>query len=81
MSIDDCKQVSVKEVKGAIGKMMDEAKARVQGFAGKKMNEAKARLEDKAVEIIESKAHEAIDHVADTIGLDKQMTAQIKVAL
>ena len=61
--------------------MMDEARSRVQGFAGEKMNEAKARLEDKAVEIIESKAHEAIDHVADKIGVDSKMTAQIKGAL
>ena len=61
--------------------MMDEARSRVQDFAGEKMNEAKARLEDAAVEIIESKANEAIDLVADSIGLDKQMTSQIKGAL
>ena len=63
MNIDDCKKVSVKEVKGAVDEMMDEAKARFEGFVGEKMNEAKARLEDAAIEMVETQAQEAKNHV------------------
>ena len=64
MRIDDCKKVSVKEVKGAISETMDEAKSRLEDFAGEKMNEAKARLEDAAVELVETQVQDVIDHVA-----------------
>ena len=43
--------------------MMDEAKARFEGFVGEKMNEAKARLEDAAIEMVETQAQEAKNHV------------------
>ena len=33
LSIDDCRKVSVKEVRNAVIMVMDEAKARVEGFA------------------------------------------------
>ena len=64
MRIDDCKKVSVKEVKGAVGEMMDEARSRLEDYSGEKMDEAKARLEDAAVELVETQAQDAIDHVA-----------------
>ena len=44
MNIGDCKRVTVKKVKGAVGEIMDEAKSRLEGFVGEKMNEAKARI-------------------------------------
>ena len=61
MSIDDCRNISVKEVKGAFGEMMDEAKARVK---------------DATVEIVETQAQEAIDHVAESVGVDKENIPQ-----
>ena len=64
MRIDDCKKVSVKEVKGAICETMDEAKVRLEDYSGEKMNEVKARLEDAAVELVETQVQDVIDHVA-----------------
>ena len=61
LSIDDCRNISVKEVKGAFGEMMDEAKARVK---------------DATVEIVETQAQEAIDHVAESVGVDKENIPQ-----
>ena len=81
MSIDDLKNISAEELKSAAKENIAEAKGSLKDTAAEQIEEKKEELKDAAVDMFESKAHEAIDHVADSIGLDKQMTAQIKVAL
>ena len=99
MSIDDCKNIPVKElgsvakekmsdVKGTLkdtaSAVVEEIKAneeQIKDAAGAAAEEVKERLEDAAVEMIEIKAQEAIDEIADSIGIDKQMTPQIGGAL
>ena len=80
-SIDDCRNISVKELKSAVGEMKHEAKGSLKSLAVEQIEENKERVVDAAVGIVEDKAQETIDHVAETIGVDKQMTPLIGGAL
>ena len=60
---------------------MHEAKGSLKDAAIGQIEENKEIIVDAAVGIVEDKAQEAIDHVAESIGIDKQMTPQIGEAL
>ena len=47
-------------------------KEQIKDAAGAATEEMKEKLEDAAVEMIETKAQEAIDEIADSIGVDKE---------
>ena len=54
--------------------MTHEAKGSLKSAAVEQIKDNKERIVDAAVGMVEDKAQEAIDHVAESIGLDKQMT-------
>ena len=81
MSTDDCKNISVKDLKSAAIENLHEAKGSLKSAAVEQIEDNKERLVDAAVGIVEDKAQEAIDHVAETIGIDKQMTPSISGSL
>ena len=81
MSIDDLRNISAEELKSAAKENLTEAKGSLKDAAAEQIEENKEQLKDAAIDIAETYAEEAIDHVADSIGLDSQMTSQIKGGL